>query len=186
MPVLFLYRGTAVPLTRSTHVSMNILSDMKTTGLLAFLRVDGGRELDLDFKAKSFSIPITVTLDGHVVKAFLSLVPTLQKVGESGPNMELVITRERVVLATDGSLRPESYASEGMAKAAAPVALAPEAVAGMVDELVAAAKTAPSAPVVEVKAEVKAEVKTEAPPAPVVEVKADSKPAAKAEDKKQK
>jgi len=162
-------------------VSMNILSDMKTTGLLAFLRVDGGRELDLDFKAKSFSIPITVTLDGHVVKAFLSLVPA-EKVVAGGPNMELVITRERVVLAADGSLRPESYASEGMAKAAAPVALAPEAVAGMVDELVAAAKTAPSAPVVEVKAE----VKTEAPPAPVVEVKADSKPAAKAEDKKQK
>lgn len=70
-------------------MSMDIADSVKNQGLIGFLRlVDGGPEISLEFKKGEYSKAVKVTLDGHVVTAYLTLVPA-----DGTPNMALTITK---------------------------------------------------------------------------------------------
>lgn len=75
-----------------TALSMDIADSVKNQGLLGFMRlVGGGPELSLEFKKGEYSKAVKITLDGHEVTAYLTLVPA-----EGTPNMELTITSQRM------------------------------------------------------------------------------------------
>jgi len=150
-------------------MSMDLQNDMKTTGLLAFLRLaSGGPELSLEFKKGEYSKPVVLTLDGHVVNAFLTIGPT-----RNTPNMRLEITEEPYGLTAEGDFAPLSRKPVEPLDPLPPAPPAP---------VVAAVTEAPPAPVAEpVKTEPVVEpAKTE----PVVEpAKAEPAKAPKSEKK---